>query len=234
MLLELNNIKKKFKTPSRNEEKTVLDGISLSVAQGESLALIGPSGSGKSTLLNIIGTLDQPTSGSVIFAGEKLSELSDMEIARFRNREIGFIFQLHHLFPQCTVLENVLFPTIALGREKQPGNPAQRAMELLEDVGLGQHTDYFPAQLSGGELQRVAVVRALINQPRLILADEPTGSLDAEASNKLGQLLVKLNQENRVTLIVVSHSLEIARLMDKKYRLKNGRLQELESLNKDR
>lgn len=230
MLLELSHIKKTYPTPAGKQEKTVLDGISLTVDQGASLSLIGPSGSGKSSLLNIIGTLDSPTSGTVKFAGKNLAELSEKEKARFRNKDIGFIFQLHHLLPQCTVLENVLLPTIALPEQPQP---IQWARELLEIVGLSGHADYFPAQLSGGELQRVAVVRALINNPRMILADEPTGSLDAAASYNLAQLLAKLNREKGVTLVLVTHSPEVAQLMEKKYRLENGRLIEMAVTDKD-
>jgi len=230
MLLELKNVTKTFPAPEGTEEKTVLDGITLDLDQGESLSLIGPSGSGKSTLLNIIGTLDRPTAGSVVFAGKDLGELSEKEKALFRSREIGFIFQLHHLLPQCNVLENVLLPTIALPQEQRSSH---RAQELLEIVGLGRHTDHFPAQLSGGELQRVAVVRALINNPRLILADEPTGSLDAEASDILGRLLMQLNREKEVTLVLVTHSADIASLMEKNYRLENGRLLELGASDKD-
>jgi ABC-type lipoprotein export system ATPase subunit len=227
MLLELKNIEKKFKTPSGKEEITVLKDISLNVAEGEAIAVVGPSGSGKTTLLNIIGSLDRPTSGMVNFAGRNLADLDDTELSRTRNLDMGFVFQLHHLLPQCTVLENVLIPTIPF-RSKEDGSEVEStAKKLLERVGLQDHFDYFPAQLSGGELQRTAVVRALINKPKLVLADEPTGSLDRESSETLGQLLVQLNKEEGTTLIVVTHSIELAQLMDKSYNLKKGTLEEL-------
>jgi ABC-type lipoprotein export system ATPase subunit len=225
MLLELKNIEKKYEIPSGKEEITVLKDISLQVARGESIAVVGPSGSGKSTLLNIIGALDKPTSGLVTFAGKNLADLDDSELSKIRNMDIGFVFQLHHLLPQCTALENVLIPTIPLGAKKESEEVRSRAIKLLERVGLDKHMDYFPAQLSGGELQRVAVVRALINRPKLLLADEPTGSLDRESSDNLGELLIKLNKEEAVTLIVVTHSIELARLMDKVFNLRNGKLE---------
>jgi len=222
MLLELNHIEKKYPLPSGKGEITVLKDISLKVSRGESIAVVGPSGSGKSTLLNIIGSLDKPTSGSVSFADMNTADLNDVEISKIRNLEIGFIFQLHHLLPQCTVLENVLIPTIPFGSGKDSEVMKNTAVKLLQKVGLESHLDYFPAQLSGGELQRAAVVRALINKPKLVLADEPTGSLDRESSENLGRLLVELNKEEGTTLIVVTHSKEIARLMDKTYELRNG------------
>jgi ABC-type lipoprotein export system ATPase subunit len=225
MLLELKNISKKYEIPSGEGHTTVLRDISLQIIQGESVAIVGPSGSGKSTLLNIIGALDKPTSGVVTFAGKNLADLDDAELSQIRNQEIGFVFQLHHLLPQCTVFENVLIPTIPPGLEKEDEDVQERARDLLGRVGLEKHKDYFPAQLSGGEMQRVAVIRALINRPKLILADEPTGSLDRESSENLGQLLVKVNKEEGTTLITVTHSIEIARLMDKVYRLQDGILE---------
>ncbi len=225
MWLELKNISKKYDIPSGQGQTTVLRNVSLQVTQGESVAVVGPSGSGKSTLLNIIGALDKPTSGVVIFAGQNLADLDDSDLSRIRNQEIGFVFQLHHLLPQCTVFENVLIPTIPLGMKKEDDDVQERANNLLERLGLGKHKDHFPAQLSGGEMQRVAVVRALINRPTLVLADEPTGSLDRESSENLGQLLVKVNKEEKTTLITVTHSIEIARLMDKMYRLQDGMLE---------
>ena len=221
VLLELKEISKSFRFSAAEKEVTVLKRISLQMDQGESIAVVGPSGSGKSTLLNIIGTLDKPTSGEVFFSGNNLADLDDAALSAIRNREMGFIFQLHHLLPQCTVLENVLIPTIPLGNTQ---NKHERARYLLERVGLQDRLDFFPNLLSGGELQRVAVVRALINQPRLVLADEPTGSLDKDASENLGRLLVELNREEKVTLITVTHSMELARLMGKVYELQHGTL----------
>ncbi|MFC2155592.1 ABC transporter ATP-binding protein [Acidobacteriota bacterium] len=226
MLLELNHIEKKYPLPSGMGEIAVLKNISLKIGLGESIAVVGPSGSGKSTLLNIIGSLDKPTSGSVSFAGKNLAHLNDAELSKIRNLEMGFVFQLHHLLPQCTVLENVLIPTIPFAPKKGEGDAKASAIKLLQKVGLETHLDYFPAQLSGGELQRTAVVRALMNKPKLVLADEPTGSLDRESSENLGRLLVELNNEEDTTLIVITHSKEIARLMDRTYKLQNGQLEE--------
>lgn len=225
MLLELKKITKTFEIPAAERAMTVLKDISFQINQGESMAVVGPSGSGKSTLLNIIGALDKPTSGGVFFAGKNLAHLGDSELSVIRNLEIGFIFQLHHLLPQCTVLENILIPTIPLGIKKDKNEVMRRAKTLLEKVSLTDRMDFFPAVLSGGELQRIAVVRALINTPKLILADEPTGSLDKESSENLGRLLVDLNREEGVALITVTHSMELARLMGKVYNLQNGQLE---------
>lgn len=224
MLLELKKITKTFEIPGGERKMTVLEDISFQIDQGETMAVVGPSGSGKSTLLNIIGALDRPTSGDVFFAGKNLADLGDSELSAIRNREIGFIFQLHHLLPQCTVLENVLIPTIPLGAKKNKKEVIKRAKILLEKVDLEERLDFFPALLSGGELQRVAVVRALINSPKLVLADEPMGSLDKESSENLGRLLVDLNREEGVALITVTHSMELARLMSKVFNLQNGKL----------
>jgi len=214
MLLQLKNVAKYYESPNGADGPHVLKDISLQVAAGESVAITGPSGSGKSTLLNIIGGLDRPTAGSVLVDGRDLSQLDDKELAMIRNRQIGFVFQLHHLLPQYTVLENVLVPTLASkgGVEPRPyRNDAEaRARRLLERVGLGARLLYRPGRLSGGERQRVAVVRALINQPKLLLADEPTGSLDRAAASNLTQLLVELNREESVTLILATHSLDLA------------------------
>jgi ABC-type lipoprotein export system ATPase subunit len=202
MLLELTNVSKSYIVPP----VTVLRDINLQLHAGDALGIVGPSGSGKSTLLNIIGALDVPTTGRVALDGRELSGLTETELAGVRHRQIGFVFQLHHLLPQCTVLENVLIPTLIA-----PTSGTQaRAEHLLERVGLQDRLAHRPGQLSGGECQRVAVVRALINQPKLLLADEPTGSLDHAAAVNLGQLLVDLNREEGVALIVVTHSRELA------------------------
>ncbi|MFC1492563.1 ABC transporter ATP-binding protein [candidate division KSB1 bacterium] len=225
MLLELKNIEKKYDAPSGKPPVTILQNISIQVKQGEAIAVVGPSGSGKSTLLNIIGALDKPTSGSVNIEGRDLAVLNEKELANIRNLEIGFVFQLHHLLPQCTVLENVLIPTIPHGRKKNNEEFKDRAENLLKRVGLENHFDYFPAQLSGGELQRAAVVRALINRPKLILADEPTGSLDQSSADNLSRILIDLNKAENVTLILVTHSIDLAEKMNKVYILQNGRLE---------
>jgi lipoprotein-releasing system ATP-binding protein len=225
MLLELSHVSKHYDLASGEGRWPVLKDISLHVEAGEALAVIGPSGSGKSTLLNIIGALDRPTSGTVIFDGKNLADCGDKELARIRNREIGFVFQLHHLLPQCTVLENVLIPTLPQIREKNIKNKEDRGRELLKKVGLEKHLDHFPAQLSGGEMQRVAVVRSLINRPKLVLADEPTGSLDRQTAANLGRLLVDVNKEEGTTLMVVTHSFDLARLLDKAYEIRDGKLE---------
>jgi ABC-type lipoprotein export system ATPase subunit len=222
VILELINVAKCYNIPGETESHYVLKDVTLQVMAGESVAIVGPSGSGKSTLLNIIGTLDRPTAGSVLLEGKDLSQFNDKELATIRNREIGFVFQLHHLLPQCTVLENVLVPTLVnTNRSSREENEA-RARQLLERVGLDTRLSYRPGQLSGGERQRVAVVRALINNPKLLLADEPTGSLDRASADNLAQLLIELNREEDVTLIVVTHSLNIAERMGRLLELRDG------------
>jgi ABC-type lipoprotein export system ATPase subunit len=223
-LATLESVSKEFASASGGSGLKVLRGVNLDVAGGESLAIIGPSGSGKSTLLNILGTLDRPDEGRVRLAGEDLSTLDDERLARVRNRKIGFIFQSHHLLPQCTVLENVLVPTLADGAKDLRVGAEERARRLLQRVGLEARASHRPGQLSGGERQRVAVVRALINQPKLVLADEPTGALDRQSAEQLGALLVELNREEHVTLVVVTHSLELARGMGRILELRDGLL----------
>ena len=217
-MLSLKQIEKKYPLPSGDGYLTVLRGIDLEVRAGESIAISGPSGSGKSTLLNIIGTLDKASSGSVIVDEVDLSILSEKKIARFRNQKIGFIFQQHHLLPQCTLLENVLLPALVSGM----GDASARAKDLLNRVGLNDRLSHHPAQLSGGENQRVAFVRALINRPQLVLADEPTGSLDHENAEILGDLLTSLNRDEKTTLITVTHSLNLAKKMSVIYQLADG------------
>lgn len=223
-LLKLENVSKSFVAAEGAAPVAVLRELSLEVGAGESVAIIGPSGSGKSTLLNIIGTLDQPGTGSVWLDGRDLSRLSEVELAAIRNREIGFIFQSHHLLPQCSVVENVLVPTVADKRGGGSGGVVTRAEQLLKRVGLGERLHHRPGQLSGGERQRVAVVRALINQPKLLLADEPTGALDRVSAQGLAQLLVELNREETVTLIVVTHAIDLARQMGRVVEMRDGQL----------
>ena len=203
----------------------VLESINLEIAAGESVAIVGPSGSGKSTLLNIIGTLDRPTQGQVFLQGLDLTTLDPIATAQVRNRRLGFIFQAHHLLPQCSVLENVLIPTLALPARER-AQTEERARRLLERVALTPRLAHRPGQLSGGERQRVAVVRALINQPQLLLADEPTGSLDHTAAAELSQLLVDLNREEQLTLLIVTHSLDLAKRMQRVLLLRDGKLKE--------
>lgn len=201
----------------------VLKGIDLEVRRGQTVAIVGPSGSGKSTLLNIMGTLDTPSSGQVRVDGVDPTELGEKPLARLRAEKIGFVFQLHHLLPQCTVLENVLIPALAFNTAQLP-ETVQRAEYLLGRVGLLERSKTTPGQLSGGERQRVAVVRALVNRPVVLLADEPTGSLDRGTADRLADLLLELNHEEQVALVVVTHSLAIATRMQLVFELRDGKL----------
>ncbi len=216
MLVEFTHVAKSY------GPVVVLTDINFQLAAGAAVAIVGPSGSGKSTLLNLLGALDQPTHGTVRLADRDLGQLTENDLADIRNHQIGFIFQLHHLLPQCTVLENVLVPTLT-----RPANPTNRdrAIELLTRVGLQHRLEHRPGQLSGGECQRVAVARALINRPQLLLADEPTGSLDHANATSLGQLLLELNRAEGVALVVVTHSLELARQLPRIRVLRDGTLQ---------
>ena len=223
-LLRLDKVAKNYVAAEGAAPVAVLRGLSFDIAASESVAIIGPSGSGKSTLLNIIGTLDQPTSGQVWLDGQDLSRLDELKLAAIRNQQIGFIFQSHHLLPQCSVMENVLVPTIADKKSKTRDGAPERAEKLLKRVGLSERLHHRPGQLSGGERQRVAVVRALINQPKLLLADEPTGALDRASAQGLAQLLVELNREEKVTLIVVTHAIDLARQMSRIVELRDGQL----------
>ena len=222
-MIELKHVTKQYESPDRSERVTVLKRIDLKIEEGESVAITGPSGCGKSTLLNLIGALDIPTEGQVLFGGRDFAQLADAELAKIRNGSIGFVFQLHHLLPQCTVLENVLVPTLAV-KDADAQALQSRARLLLERVGLQDFLNYRPAQLSGGQRQRVAVARALINQPRLLLADEPTGSLDQETAERIGGLLLEIQKTESVTLVVVTHSVSLAGQVGRTYRLDRGRL----------
>jgi lipoprotein-releasing system ATP-binding protein len=202
---------------------TVLQDLDLEVAAGESVAIVGPSGSGKTTLLNLLGALDRPTSGSLRVAGEDLGTLDAAAAARFRNRHLGFVFQLHHLLPQCTVLENVLVPRLAGGWTEEAATTRARAEALLSEVGLQDRLDHRPYQLSGGEQLRVAIARALINQPRVILADEPTGSLDPATGERIADLLLR-QTAGKAALVVVTHNPGLARRLHRTCRLEQGRL----------
>ncbi len=225
-MIELVEVTKDYGEAGATTRLSVLRGISLKIKAGQSLAIVGPSGCGKSTLLNIIGGLDRPTDGRALFDGRDLAEVDDHELAHIRNREIGFVFQLHHLLPQCTVLENVLIPTLA-GLEGLASKDARiRARALLDRVGLKDHMTHRPGELSGGQRQRVAVARALINKPKLLLADEPTGSLDEETSDGVAELLIELNRDEQVTLVMVTHARKLAARMDDVMRLHDGRLVE--------
>ena len=224
MIIELENISKSYGNGDNAPIRQVLNGISLKIGSGESLAIVGPSGCGKSTLLNILGTLDDPSSGIVRIDGSDISVLNDTQRANIRNRKIGFVFQMHHLLPQLNLLENVLLPTLILEDNSARNAARTRALELLQMVGLSDRLKQYPGQLSGGECQRTAVVRALINKPELILADEPTGSLDQESAEQIGDLLSKINIEQNVSLVLVTHSTVLAGKMKMKYQLNQGKL----------
>ena len=220
--LVAQDVTKEFCT--RAEPLVVLRGVSLALSLGENLAILGPSGSGKSTLLHILGTLDRPTSGIVTLGGQNPFDLDEPRLADFRNRRIGFVFQDHHLLPQCSVLENVLLPTIANGAATK--EIIDRAKLLLDRVGLSNRLDHRPAELSGGERQRVAVARAMIFRPALLLADEPTGNLDRTNAAAIGKLLLEVPREEQTMLIVVTHSLELAALFQRRMEIDDGKLSE--------
>lgn len=204
-LLSLSHVSKAYHEPGRGQLVPVLKDITLTIQAGESVAIVGPSGCGKSTLLNILGTLDLADAGDFVFEGQSIAGCSTADLAKLRSEKIGFIFQLHHLMPQCTVLENVLLPTLALRVKPAADVLKKRAEQLLASVGLQDRLSWKPAQLSGGERQRVAVVRALINEPRLILADEPTGALDEKNAESLTTLLLDLQKTTGVSLVMVTH-----------------------------
>ncbi len=224
MLLTLNNIYKGFGNRSDSTYRPVLQDLSLEVREGERIAILGPSGSGKTTLLNLIGGLDYPDRGTVQFNDEDITRFSARELDLYRNRQIGFVFQFHHLLPQCTLLENVLLPTLVHTGKSERQEKLERAGELMKRVGIWEHRNKVPGKLSGGECQRAAVVRAMINAPSILLADEPTGALDMGNVELMAELLLELNQLDSLTLLVVTHSLELAKRMGKIFRLQNGRL----------
>ena len=217
--VKIRGLVKRFETEGVPVE--VLSGVDLEIARGEALAVTGPSGAGKSTLLHLIGGLDTPSAGTIEIGGQKIHDLPERELARFRNRTVGFVFQEAHLLPQYTVVENVLVPTLAFSDSGAGGEA--RAGELLDRVGLSHRLTHRPAQLSGGERQRVAVARALINGPSLLLCDEPTGSLDLKASNAVADLLFELHGEENNILVVVTHDLALARRFPRRCELENGR-----------
>jgi lipoprotein-releasing system ATP-binding protein len=214
----VQNVAKEF--PTRGEPLVVLRGVSFELAAGGNVAILGPSGSGKSTLLHILGTLDRPTAGTVTLDGSDPFQLGDTDLAAFRNRHIGFVFQDHHLLPQLSVLENVLIPAVAEGRPDTES--VARARDLLDRVGLSQRLDHRPAELSGGERQRVGVARALLRRPKLVLADEPTGNLDRSNALAVGALLVDLQKQEQAMLVVVTHSAELAELLQQRFELDEG------------
>lgn len=227
MIIELDNVSKSYCDAEGGRNREILNGVSFSVNSGERISVIGPSGCGKSTLLNLMGTLDNPDSGEICIKGSNTSELSEREITEIRASEIGFVFQLHYLLPQATLLENVMLPCLALPGKTDHHRVKSRALELLAKVKLQDHINKIPAKLSGGERQRAAVVRALINKPSLLLADEPTGALDAQNAGELVDLLLELNQSEGVALVIVTHNDRIASQMDRTLGFNGGQVHDL-------
>ncbi len=222
-MLQLQNITKGYGEPGTHSYRPVLQNLNLEIGKGERIAIVGPSGSGKTTLLNLIGALDQPESGKILFEGTEISGYDKKQLAAFRNKNLGFVFQLHHLMPQLTLWENVLLPLLASG-QKITDEQKSRAEYLIQKVSIWKQRNQKPAEMSGGECQRTAVVRALINKPALLLADEPTGALDQENATALTDLLIQLSKEENITLVTVTHSVEMAERMEKIYTLKNGKV----------
>lgn len=220
ILLQCDNLCKRYQ--EGNVQTDVLHDVSFSIGQGEMLAIVGTSGSGKSTLLHLLGGLDTPTSGDVVFDNQSMSKLSSAAKAELRNRELGFIYQFHHLLPDFTALENVAMPLL-IGKFK-PAEIDKKAREMLRSVGLEHRASHRPSELSGGERQRVAIARALVNNPRLVLADEPTGNLDARNADSIFQLLGELNASQGTAFLVVTHDLQLARRMDRQLEMRDGRL----------
>lgn len=218
--LSVTNVSKEF--PTRGEPLQVLRDVSLELKAGENLAILGPSGCGKSTLLHLLGTLDAPTSGTIELAGQDPFQLEESQLARFRNENIGFIFQEHHLLPQLSVLENVLIPAMATGSPSE--ELVQRAHDLIGRVGLESRIGHRPAELSGGERERAAVARSLLRRPLLLLADEPTGNLDRTNAQHVTQLLLEIQQQEQTMLIVVTHNNDLANQLQKQTTLDNGQL----------
>ena len=216
--LQVRGLVKSYDSPSGKVK--VLSGVNLEVAGGETAVITGPSGSGKSTLLNIIGTLDSADSGAVHLNGQDVLSLKGSRLYEFRNTSIGFVFQDHHLLPQLTALENVMLPSMLADRE----SGRERALELLSEFGLSKRKDFFPSSLSGGERQRVAAARALINSPKLLLCDEPTGNLDEAASAKTGKLFLSVAKKRKIPVVIVTHNLELAKLFSATYIMREGKL----------
>lgn len=224
LLYQFRDVSKVF--AGAEEKLEIFKNLNLEVKKGESLAIVGASGSGKSTLLHLMGALDRPTSGQIQFDGMDLGGMNQAELAHFRNRSLGFVFQFHHLLPEFSALENVALPGLIAGEAMSAMLP--RAKDLLERVGMGNRLKSMPATLSGGERQRAAIARALILKPRVILADEPTGNLDEQTGAQVGKLMLELNQELGTTLVVVTHNREFAASMDRGLELRGGALYEKE------
>lgn len=221
MIVELKDIFKSYSEGEDNPRRNILDSFNLLINFDESISIVGPSGCGKTTLLNILGTLDKPDSGEVIFKGELVTHMSDDQLSKLRAEKIGFIFQSHYLLPQISVIENVILPTLAVNRKQNNSIIFDEAESLLSQVGLKKQAHKFPSQLSGGEKQRVAIVRSLINKPNLVLADEPTGSLDKSRGEDIIDLLKSLCVNNQTSLVVVTHDVDIASQMKRRLCYKN-------------
>ena len=221
MIVELKDIFKSYSEGEDNPRRNILDSFNLLINFDESISIVGPSGCGKTTLLNILGTLDKPDSGKVIFKGELVTDMNDDQLSKLRAEKIGFIFQSHYLLPQISVIENVILPTLAVNRKQNNSVIFDEAESLLSQVGLKKQAHKFPSQLSGGEKQRVAIVRSLINKPNLVLADEPTGSLDKSRGEDIIDLLKSLCVDNQTSLVVVTHDIEIASQMKRRLCYKN-------------
>jgi lipoprotein-releasing system ATP-binding protein len=220
-LLQAKNIHKSYNNGKK--ELLVLKGINLVIEKGKFIAVVGPSGAGKSTLLHILGGLDNPTQGKVFFEEKDIYALPDTGISKIRNTRIGFVFQFYHLLSEFTVLENVLMPALISSEFRvQSSEFRKHALKILEQVGLAERINHFPAQLSGGEKQRVAIVRGLINNPGLLLCDEPTGNLDSKTGDEVISLIKKINLENQMTVILVTHNIELTKTADRVYHLKDG------------
>lgn len=226
VLAQLRGVEKTFARLGAGEAGRVLRGVDLDVRAGDRLAIVGPSGCGKSTLLAILAGLEAPSAGTAAWEGRDLATMDERERSALRNRELGFVFQAHHLLPQLTALENALVPTLVPARRAERGEREARARALLATVGLAARLEHRPAELSGGERARVALVRALVNGPRLLLADEPTGALDARSGDELADLLGRLNAEEGVAMVVVTHSERLAARMGRVLSLEDGRLSE--------
>ena len=218
--LELRKINKIYK--GKTENIHILKDLDLKVCEGEFISILGKSGSGKSTLLNVIGMLDSIDDGEIFIEEKKIDRGNEKDIDEIKNKKIGFVFQFHYLLPEFTALENVMLPALLKGEDKR--KTEEKAKKLLEEVGLGERLHHKPSELSGGEKQRAAISRALINDPEILLADEPTGNLDEETSNNIHKLFKRINIEKKQTIIVVTHSRELSNITDKKYYLRGGKL----------
>jgi len=221
VIIKTSGVTKEYQV-TKESSLRVLKGIDVEIYEGEIVSIAGPSGAGKSTLLHLIGTLDKPTSGVVLFDGEDISKMSSNDLARFRNTRIGFVFQFHHLLPEFTAIENVSIAAMISGKSQKAVEA--KARELLKEVGLGERTDHKPSELSGGEAQRVAIARALINSPKVILADEPTGNLDTHNSDEVMNLIFKLREKYRQTFIIVTHNEKFASMTDRTLKMVDGQI----------